>query len=125
MTDWGVHLLDIVQMAFNEQMPKSVSTFGEKFRLKDNRDTPDTIIASYEYPGFLATYENRHSSAPFRGQGVLGAIHEKSALVPMESDSIPFPGQRVCIPIPVLISSQESRILVARDDCIGRIAIVF
>jgi predicted dehydrogenase len=63
MTDWGVHLLDIVQMAFNEQMPKSVVAFGEKFRLKDNRETPDTIVALYEYPGFLATYENRYGNA--------------------------------------------------------------
>lgn len=62
MTDWGIHLLDIVQMAFNEQMPKSINTFGEKFRLKDNRETPDTIIAAYEYPGFLATYENRYGN---------------------------------------------------------------
>ena len=63
MTDWGVHLLDIVQMAFNEVMPRSVSTFGERYRLKDNRETPDTIIASYEYPNFLATYENRYGNA--------------------------------------------------------------
>jgi predicted dehydrogenase len=62
MTDWGVHLIDIVQMAFNEQMPKSCVAFGEKFRLKDNRETPDTIIAMYEYPGFLATYENRYGN---------------------------------------------------------------
>lgn len=60
MTDWGVHLLDIVQMAFDEQMPKSVACFGEKFRLKDNRETPDTIVALYEYPQFIATYENRY-----------------------------------------------------------------
>jgi predicted dehydrogenase len=63
MTDWGVHLLDIVQMAFNEVMPKSVNSFGDKYRLKDNRETPDTIVASYEYPGFLATYENRYGNA--------------------------------------------------------------
>jgi predicted dehydrogenase len=63
MTDWGVHLLDIVQMAFDEVMPKSVNSFGEKYRLKDNRETPDTIVASYEYPGFLATYENRYGNA--------------------------------------------------------------
>lgn len=63
MTDWGIHLLDIVQMAFDEQMPRSVVAFGEKFRLKDNRETPDTIIAMYEYPGFLATYENRYGNA--------------------------------------------------------------
>ena len=52
MTDWGIHLLDIVQMAFDEVMPKSMNSFGEKFRLKDNRETPDTVLASYEYPGF-------------------------------------------------------------------------
>ena len=59
MTDWGVHWLDIVQMAFNEQMPTSCAALGGKFWLKDNRETPDTLQVAYEYPGFLATYENR------------------------------------------------------------------
>jgi predicted dehydrogenase len=63
MTDWGIHLLDIVQMAFDEVMPKSVNSFGEKFRLQDNRETPDTVLASYEYPKFVATYENRYGNA--------------------------------------------------------------
>src|SRR5262249_18270336 len=63
MTDWGVHLLDIVQMANNEQMPKSVTALGGKFWLTDNRDTPDTLVVTYEYPKFLATYENRNSNA--------------------------------------------------------------
>jgi predicted dehydrogenase len=59
MTDWGVHWLDIVQMAFSEQMPTSAVALGGKFWLKDNRETPDTIQVTYEYPGFVATYENR------------------------------------------------------------------
>jgi predicted dehydrogenase len=76
MTDWGVHLIDIVQMAYNEQMPKSVAAFGEKFRLKDNRETPDTIIALYEYPGFLATYENRYGNAnTLNGKGYGITLH--------------------------------------------------
>jgi predicted dehydrogenase len=62
MTDWGVHLLDIVQMAFDEVMPLSITALGTKYRLKDNRDTPDTLIVTYEYPGFLATYENRYGN---------------------------------------------------------------
>jgi predicted dehydrogenase len=74
MTDWGVHQLDIVQMAFNEAMPKSITAYGEKFRLKDNRETPDTIVALYEYPGFLATYENRYgngNSLAGEGSGIV------------------------------------------------------
>jgi predicted dehydrogenase len=59
MTDWGVHWLDIVQMAFNEQMPVSCSAMGGKFFIKDNRETPDTLEVTYEYPKFLAVYENR------------------------------------------------------------------
>ena len=32
---------------------------GGKFYLQDNRETPDTLIVTYEYPGFVCTYENR------------------------------------------------------------------
>ncbi|HUQ91483.1 MAG TPA: Gfo/Idh/MocA family oxidoreductase [Bryobacteraceae bacterium] len=62
MTDWGVHWLDIVQMAFSEATPTAINCVAGKFRLKDNRETPDTIHASYEYPGFCATYENRYGN---------------------------------------------------------------
>ncbi len=63
MTDWGVHWLDIVQWAFDEEMPTGIAAFGEKFYLKDNRETPDTLQVSYQYPGFLAVYENREGNA--------------------------------------------------------------
>ena len=59
MTDWGVHLIDIVQMAMKVDAPTAVSAVGGKFCLTDNRETPDTILASYQYPGFVMTYENR------------------------------------------------------------------
>ncbi len=74
MTDWGVHWLDIVQMAFNEAMPNAITSLGAKFRLTDNRDTPDTIQVTYEYPGFIATYENRYGNANSmmgKGGGIL------------------------------------------------------
>lgn len=68
MTDWGVHWLDIVQMAFDEAMPTVATAVGGKFRLTDNRETPDTIHASYEYNGFCCTYENRYGN----GQSMFG-----------------------------------------------------
>ncbi len=75
MTDWGVHWLDIVQMAFDEEMPKSIVALGGKYYLKDNRDTPDTLQVTYEYPGgWIATYENRYGNAQSmfgKGGGIL------------------------------------------------------
>jgi hypothetical protein len=43
----------------NVDAPLAVSAVGGKFHLKDNRETPDTILATYQYPGFVMSYENR------------------------------------------------------------------
>lgn len=74
MTDWGIHLLDIVQMAFNEAYPTAITALGSKFFIQDNRETPDTLQVTYEYPGFIATYENRMGNAQSmfnKGYGIL------------------------------------------------------
>lgn len=69
MTDWGVHHLDIVQMVMGVDAPLAISSTGGKYALTDNRETPDTLMVTYEYPGFVCTFENRECNA----QGIGGA----------------------------------------------------
>jgi len=59
MTDGGVHLMDIVQFAFDEAMPVSVVAQGGKLYVTDNLETPDTMLATFRYPGFIGSYESR------------------------------------------------------------------
>jgi predicted dehydrogenase len=80
MTDWGVHLLDIVQFAFDEAMPVSISAQGGKFYVTDNVETPDTMLATYHYPGFLGAYESRTANPfPFYNNTYGTAFHGTQA----------------------------------------------
>ena len=59
MTDWGVHLIDIVLWAMQEKAPKSVMAAGGKFYLRDNRETPDTLQITYQFDNFVLTFANQ------------------------------------------------------------------
>lgn len=59
MTDWGVHLVDPLHQCFDEIMPTAISAMGNKFYVQDNSETPDTMLATFYYPHFLASYESR------------------------------------------------------------------
>jgi len=41
------------------EVPQSVSAQGGKLYLQDNRETPDTLQVTYQYPGFVCVYESR------------------------------------------------------------------
>jgi predicted dehydrogenase len=66
MTDWGVHLLDIAFGALNVKTPKSVVASGGKFAYPtDMMETPDTMMAIYEFDKFLISWE--HTFGSYRG----------------------------------------------------------
>jgi predicted dehydrogenase len=48
----GVHPIDTMQFAFDEAMPVSVTA----------QATPDTMLVTYRYPGFVGSYESRSAS---------------------------------------------------------------
>jgi predicted dehydrogenase len=80
MTDWGVHLIDPLHQCFGEVMPASISALGAKFYVQDNVEAPDTLLATFQYPKFLASYESRTcNSAPMFGQGYGSSIHGTEA----------------------------------------------
>jgi hypothetical protein len=57
---------------------------GEKFYVRDNCDTPDTMLATFEYPKFLVTYESRTCNPmPLLGlnQAVGTSIHGTEATI--------------------------------------------
>ncbi|NUM54583.1 MAG: Gfo/Idh/MocA family oxidoreductase [Candidatus Hydrogenedentes bacterium] len=58
---WGVHLFDVVQWAMGHEI-SSVAAAGGKFVLSDARETPDTMEAIFDCPGYTLTYSMRHAN---------------------------------------------------------------
>lgn len=59
MTDWGVHLLQVLLWGMGSEPPKSVMSSGGKYVLDDNSETPDTQITVYEFPSYTMVWEHK------------------------------------------------------------------
>jgi predicted dehydrogenase len=57
ITDFGTHRFDTVQQIMRVTAPKTVAAAGARFTLKDNGEMPDVLQATYEYEGFVLSYE--------------------------------------------------------------------
>jgi predicted dehydrogenase len=72
MTDWGVHLIDMVLAGMKAELPRTVSASGGKFVFpSDARETPDILTAIYDFDGFQMTWEHNMAT----GVGLYGMQH--------------------------------------------------
>lgn len=81
LTNWCVHLIDIVHWAIRKDAPLTVASSGGKLYVTDMRECPDTQEVVWEYPGCLVHYSTTvHNSyghngdagaKPFGSYGIL------------------------------------------------------
>lgn len=63
ITDFGTHRFDTVHQIMGIDQPKSVVASGGRFELNDAGEMPDILQVTYEYPGFVMSYEACNISA--------------------------------------------------------------
>ena len=82
----GVHRLDIARWALETAVaakgeklpayPRKVSALGGKYYFDDDQEWPDTLMVTYDYPGYVMTYEMRIWSAyPLHGESEGAAVY--------------------------------------------------
>lgn len=57
ITDFGTHRFDSVHQIMGVDAPRTVSASGGRFTLRDAGQMPDVLQVTYEYPGFILSYE--------------------------------------------------------------------
>jgi hypothetical protein len=65
-------------------MPTTIDAMGGKLYVEDNSETPDTMLATFQYPKFLSSYELRSANPlPMFGmnQGAGSMIHGTEATI--------------------------------------------
>lgn len=62
LTNWGVHLMDILHWGIGQDQPLSVQAMGTSPRGGAGGHNFETVDAMWEYPGCSVTWEQRHSN---------------------------------------------------------------
>jgi len=68
LTNWGVHLLDVVHWGIGKDRPLNVQAVGGNYRRMAGSDDYETIDALFEFEGCTVTWEQRHQNS-YAGKG--------------------------------------------------------
>jgi predicted dehydrogenase len=60
---WGVHMLDSARHLLGLGWPNAVAASGGRYVLDDMRETPDTLVAAFDYPNLTVTCSIQHANA--------------------------------------------------------------
>ncbi len=71
-TDFGTHRFDTLHQVMGVDAPLSVTASGGRYALKDGAETPDVLQATFEYRGFVLSYEACMLNAHGTGGRTLG-----------------------------------------------------
>ncbi len=63
LTNWGVHLMDVLHWGIGEDKPLNVQAVGGSYRGAPHSDNYENVEAIFEYPGCNVTWEQRHVNA--------------------------------------------------------------
>jgi predicted dehydrogenase len=97
LTNWGVHLMDIVHWGIGQDRPLSVQAVGGSYRGAAGADNYETIEALFEYPGHTVTWEQRHSNTHGdKGYGV--CFHGTEGVLFVDRDSFVVQPEKLGIP---------------------------
>jgi predicted dehydrogenase len=72
--DFVCHLHDLVHWGMQVNAPLTATASGSKYHVKDDSDTPNTLIAAFEYPNFMVEWSMTGTNAhglEGRGSGVM------------------------------------------------------
>lgn len=86
MGNFGVHWLDVIRWALNEEAPLAVTAVGGKYALDDDRSIPDTMEATFELAsGALAVFGiyEANGAPPF---GPTGRVEFRGTLGTLVAD---------------------------------------
>ncbi|MDH3290903.1 MAG: Gfo/Idh/MocA family oxidoreductase [Gemmatimonadota bacterium] len=112
MTDWGVHMIDMVHYAMGDAGPRHVAASGGKFAYPDDAsETPDTLQATFEFADYsmlwehatgidLGPYERNHGVAFIGNRGTVVVDRGKWELLP-ETEVVEGKLSYLTTPMPV------------------------
>jgi predicted dehydrogenase len=128
ITDFGTHRLDSMHQIMNADTPLTVSATGGRFALADGAETPDVLQVTYEYPGFVVSYE----CCTINGQGTGGRTPGRAYYRARGADDRPhgeaFHGTSGTLfsdrigfeVVPELESGRQPKGKMAKQDAVGR-----